>query len=80
MHEPEAWVEQLLVAAKSQTVVVPGAETAAAWSPSSPSSCTGSLIAVRRLEKEIERAFFDLPEASISRACRGSALASGRGS
>jgi hypothetical protein len=34
VHEPEAWVEQLLVAAKSQTAVVAGAETARmSWNP-----------------------------------------------
>jgi transposase len=71
VHEPEAWVEQLLVAAKSQTVVVAGAETAAELVAELAEQLYRVLDRRQRLEKEIERAFFNLPQASILKSLPG---------
>jgi len=71
VHEPEAWVEQLIVAAKSQTVVVAGAETAAELVAELAEQLNRVLDRRQRLEKEIERAFFNLPEASILKSLPG---------
>jgi hypothetical protein len=71
VHEPEAWVEQLLVAAKSQTVVVTGAETAAELVAELAEQPNRVFARRRRMEKEIERAFFNLPEASILKSLQG---------
>ena len=65
VHQPEVWVEQLLVVAKSQTVVVPGAETAAGLVAELAEQLHRVLVRRQLMEKEIERAFFALPEASI---------------
>src|SRR6266487_2403974 len=71
VHQPEPWVEQLLVAAKSQTVVVAGADTAAGLIAELAEQLHRVLARRQRLEKEIERAFFNLPEASILRSMPG---------
>ena len=71
VHKPEAWVEQLLVAAKSQTVVVPGAETAAGLVAELAEQLHRVLARRQNLEKEIERSFFALPEASIVKSLPG---------
>jgi transposase len=71
VHEPEAWAEQLLVAAKAQTVVVAGAETAAELLAELAEQLHRVLDRRQRLEKEIERAFFNLPEASIVKSLPG---------
>jgi len=71
VHEPEVWVEQLLVAAKSQTVVVPGAETAAGLVAELAEQLHRVLVRRQLMEKEIERAFFALPEASIVKSLPG---------
>jgi len=71
VHQPEAWVEQLLVAAKSQTVVVPGAETAAGLVAELAEQLHRVLARRQNLEKEIERSFFALPEASIVKSLAG---------
>jgi transposase len=71
VHQPEAWVEQLLVAAKSQTVVVAGAETAAGLIAELAEQLLRVVTRRQGLEKEIERAFFGLPEASILRSLPG---------
>jgi transposase len=71
VRQPEAWVEQLVVAAKSQTVVVPGAETAAGLVAELAEQLHRVLVRRQSLEKEIERAFFALPEASIIKSLPG---------
>ncbi len=71
VHEPEVWIEQLLVAAKSQTVVVPGAETAAGLVAELAEQLHRVLARRQLMEKEIERAFFALPEASIIKSLPG---------
>jgi transposase len=71
VHEPEAWVAQLLAAAKSQTVVVPGAETAANLVAELADQLHRLVVRRQRLEKEIDQAFFALPEASILRSLPG---------
>jgi transposase len=71
VHEPEVWVDQLLVAAKSQTVVVPGAETAAGLVSELAEQLHRVLARRQLMEKEIERAFFGLPEASIIKSLPG---------
>src|SRR6266567_6868335 len=71
VHAPEAWVEQLLVAAKAQTVVVAGADTAADVVAELADQLYQILDRRQRLEKEIERAFFNLPEASILKSLPG---------
>ncbi len=71
VHEPETWVKQLLDAAKSQTVVVPGAETAAGLIAELAEQLYRVLVRRQSLEKEIERAFFALPEATILRSLPG---------
>jgi transposase len=71
VHQPETWVEQLLVAAKSQTVVVPGAETAAGLVAELAEHLHRVLTRRQSLEKEIEHAFFALPDASILRSLPG---------
>jgi transposase len=71
VHQPEVWVEQLLVAAKSQTVVVPGAETAAGLVAELAEQLHRVLVRRQLMEKEIERAFFALPEASIIKSLPG---------
>jgi transposase len=64
-------VEQLLVAAKSQTVVVPGAETAAGLVAELAEQLNRVLVRRQLMEKEIEHAFFALPEASIIKSLPG---------
>jgi transposase len=71
VHQPEAWVDELLVAAKSQTVTVAGAETAARLIAELAEQLQRVLTRRQSLEKEIERAFFGLPEASILRSLPG---------
>lgn len=71
VHEPEVWVEQLIVAARSQTVVVPGAETAAGLVAELAEQLHRVLARRQLMEKEIERAFFALPEASIIKSLPG---------
>ena len=71
VRQPEAWVEQLVVAAKSQTVVVPGAETAAGLVAELAEQLHRVLVRRQSLAKEIERAFFALPEASIIKSLPG---------
>jgi transposase len=71
VHQPEAWVEQLVVAAKSQTVDVAGAETAAGLIAELADQLQRVLARRQSLEKEIERAFFALPEASIIKSLPG---------
>jgi transposase len=71
VHEPETWVEQLLVAAKSQTVAVAGADTASQLVAELAEQLSRVLERRQRLEKEIERAFFNLPEASILKSLPG---------
>jgi len=68
VHEPETWVQELLVAAKAQTVVVPGAETAADLVAELADQLQHVLVRRQRLEKEIDQVFFGLPEASILRS------------
>jgi Transposase len=80
VHEPEAWAEQLLVAAKAQTVVVAGAETAAELLAELAEQLHRVLDRRQRLEKEIERAFSTCPRRASSRACQESDHASGRAS
>jgi len=71
VHEPETWVEQLLVAAKSQTVALAGADTASQLVAELAEQLSRVLERRQRLEKEIERAFFNLPEASILKSLPG---------
>ncbi|MDQ6674170.1 MAG: IS110 family transposase [Chloroflexota bacterium] len=71
VHQPEDWVEQLLVAARSQTVVVAGAETAASLVAELAEQLHRVLTRRQTLEKEIEHAFFGLPEASIVKSLPG---------
>jgi transposase len=71
VHEPEAWVEQLLVAAKAQTVTVAGAETASQLVAELAEQLHRVIERRQRLEKEIGRAFFNLPEASILESLPG---------
>src|SRR6266542_3563209 len=71
VHEPETWVQELLVAAKAQTVVVPGAETAADLVAELADQLQHVLVRRQRLEKEIDQVFFGLPEASILRSLPG---------
>ena len=71
VHEPDEWVHELLVAAKAQTVVVPGAETAADLVAELAEQLQRVLARRQLLEKEIDQAFFDLPEASILRSLPG---------
>jgi transposase len=71
VHEPETWVEQLLVAAKSQTVVVAGADTASHLVAELAEQLRRVLERRQQLEKEIEHAFFHLPEASILKSLPG---------
>jgi transposase len=71
VHQPEAWVDELLVAAKSHTVTVAGAETAAGLIAELAEQLQRVLTRRQSLEKEIERAFFGLPEASILRSLPG---------
>ena len=71
VHRPEPWVEQLVAAAKSQTVVVAGAETAAGLVAELAEQLHRVLTRRQLLEKEIEQAFFGLPEASIVKSLPG---------
>ena len=71
VHAPEAWVWKLVVAAKAQTVVVAGADTAADLVAELADQLYRVLDRRQRLEKEIERAFFNLPEASILKSLPG---------
>jgi transposase len=71
VHEPELWVDKLVVAAKSQTVIVAGADTAAELVAELADQLYRILERRQRLEKEIERAFFALPEASILKSLPG---------
>ncbi len=71
VHAPEAWVGKLVVAAKAQTVVVAGADTAADLVAELADQLYRVLERRQRLEKEIERAFFNLPEASILKSLPG---------
>jgi transposase len=71
VHAPDAWVEQLLVAAKAQTVVVAGADTAADLVAELADQLYRVIDRRQLLEKEIERAFFNLPEASILKSLPG---------
>jgi hypothetical protein len=80
VHQPEAWVEQLLVAAKSQTVVVAGAETVAGLIAELAEQLLRVLTRRQSLEKEIERAFSACPRRASSGVCLGSVPASGRAS
>jgi Transposase IS116/IS110/IS902 family len=65
VRQPEAWAEHLVAAAGAQTVAVPGAETAARLIAELAAQLTQLLARRGRLEREIERAFFALPEAAI---------------
>jgi len=71
VHEPEAWVEQLLIAAKSQSIEVAGAETAAQLVAELAKELYRLLDRRQHLEKEIERAFFNLPQARILESLPG---------
>ena len=71
VHHRRHGSSKLVVAAKSQTVVVPGAETAADLVAELAEQLYQVLDRRQRLEKEIERAFFALPEASIVRSLPG---------
>jgi transposase len=71
VHRPEAWVAQLVAAAKSQTVAVAGAETAAGLVTEMAEQLYRVLTRRQILEKEIEQAFFGLPEASIVKSLPG---------
>jgi hypothetical protein len=71
VHQPEVWVQQLLVAATSQTVVVAGAETTAGLVAELAEQLHRVLARRQSLEKEIERVFFSLPEASIAKSLPG---------
>jgi transposase len=55
----------------SVTVVIPGAETAADLVAELAEQLQRVLARRQRLEKEIDQAFFDLPEASILRSLPG---------
>ncbi len=71
VHEPEIWVKQLLDAAKSQSVVVPGADTAAELVAELADQLHRVLVRRQSLEKDIDRAFFALPESTILRSLPG---------
>ena len=68
---PGSGVEQLFVAANSQSVVVAGADTAADLVAELADQLYRVLERRQRLEKEIELAFFNLPEASILKSLPG---------
>ena len=64
-------MEQLLAAAKAQSTVVVGADTAADLVAELADQLYRIIERRQRLEKEIERAFFNLPEASILKSLPG---------
>ncbi|MBV9322365.1 MAG: hypothetical protein JO352_01105 [Chloroflexi bacterium] len=71
MRRPEAFAKQLHQAATAQTVTITGSATAARLI-SEPAAQLVAVLARRdELEKEIEQAFFALPEASILRSLPG---------
>ena len=74
------WVTSLLAAAKSQSVAVPGADTAATLVSELAEQLHRLIVRRQRLEKEIDHAFFALREASILRSLPGLVHASGRAS
>jgi transposase len=65
VRQPTAWAEQLSQAAAAQTVAIPGAETAARLIAELAGQLSQLLARRAQLEREIERAFFVLPEATI---------------
>jgi transposase len=65
VRQPEAWAAQLVEAAGTQTVAVPGADTAARLIAELAAQLSQVLLRRDQLEREIERAFFDLPEAPL---------------
>jgi transposase len=71
VHRPERLVEHILAAAQSQTVTVPGAETAARLVGELARQLDQVLQRRDQLEGEIEHAFFALPEAAILRSLPG---------
>ena len=71
VRRPEAFAKQLHQAATAQTVTITGSATAARLI-SEPAAQLVAVLARRdELEKEIEQAFFALPEASILRSLPG---------
>jgi transposase len=71
VRRPEAFAQQLQAAAMTQTVTITGATTAARLIRESAVQLAGVLTRRDELEKEIEKGFFALPEATILRSLPG---------
>ena len=71
MRRPEALAKQLHQAALAQTVSITGAQTAARLVSELAAQLAAILVRRDDLEREIEQAFFALPEAPILRSLPG---------
>lgn len=71
VRRPEAFAQQLQAAAMAQTVTITGATTAARLIRELAVQLAGVLTRRDELEKELEKGFFALPEATILRSLPG---------